>query len=405
MSTWIQILPSEPLVIGATRANTNFLTSNSYIPGRVVRGTWVEWMKIQGKEAEIIDHAEEMRIGNFFPYPSWGELKSAYPFSLSALTCKDFPGFRSEPSSPNHRGHGVLDTLMPQLAYQLLSQGASPALPFDLVCESCGSRLEKISGYYAQCSHRDRTRCIEIHDRYHAQTRVGLSRSRRAAQEGILYTVTAISPFLPEPGSLSEQVKRGYIGQVSGDPALVKDLLEALNHLPLGSLGARGYGKVSAAQAASIDPLPLEERLRIFNKRLLRAQQELLPIFPGHKPLGPPSGRVYFSVDLLSPGLFRQAGAYALKPHLRVQDQTLEPVFWLARPEHAGGWSPAWGLPKPTHLAAQAGSVYVFAWQGPEAELLKSLRSLEETGLGQQRDEGYGQCLICHPIHLEESEL
>ena len=102
MSTWIKILPSEPLVIGATRANTNFLTSASYIPGRVVRGTWVEWMKIQGKEAQIIAQAEKIRIGNFYPYPAWGELKSAYPFSLSALTCKDFPGFRSEPPSSHH---------------------------------------------------------------------------------------------------------------------------------------------------------------------------------------------------------------------------------------------------------------------------------------------------------------
>lgn len=405
MSTWIKVLPSEPLVIGATRANTNFLTSASYIPGRVVRGAWVEWMKIQGKEAEITHQAEKIKIGNFFPYPVWENLKSAYPFPLSALTCKNFPGFRSEPSAPNHRGHGVLDTLIPQLAYHLLCQEASPALPFELVCDLCEAPLEKISGFYAQCDQRGRPRYIEIHDRYHAQTRVGLSRARRAAQEGILYTVTAISPFLPEPGSLSEQVKRGFVGRVSGDPALVKDLLEALNSLSLGSLGSRGYGKVNATETTPLDPPPLEERLRAFNKRLGRARQELLPVFPGRTPPATSAGQIYFSVDLLSPGLFRQAGTYVLTPHLRVQNQTLEPVFWLARPEQASGWSPAWGLPKPSHLAAQAGSVYVFAWQGSEMELLKTLRSLEETGLGQQRDEGYGQCLICHPIHMEESEL
>jgi len=78
-------------------------------------------------------------------------------------------------------------------------------------------------------------------------------------------------------------------------------------------------------------------------------------------------------------------------------------VFWATQPTFVGGFSTAWGLPKPTHLGTAMGSVYVFRVdKSPDdAELLLWLESLEAQGVGMRTDEGLGEVLICHPFHKE----
>jgi CRISPR-associated protein Csx10 len=128
-----------------------------------------------------------------------------------------------------------------------------------------------------------------------------------------------------------------------------------------------------------------------------------LAVNPGRMPDGPQG--IYFSVDLLAPGIFRDdSGVPALVPILRLGNQTLRPILWMTRPDIASGWSTAWGLPKPTRLAARMGSVFVYRWEGAEDSLLSMLEGLEQEGIGERRDEGFGECLICHPFHLEVEE-
>jgi CRISPR-associated protein Csx10 len=92
-----------------------------------------------------------------------------------------------------------------------------------------------------------------------------------------------------------------------------------------------------------------------------------------------------------------------LKLGLNFNGHWLEPVFWATQPTFVGGFSTAWGLPKPTYLAAATGSVYVFRVdKSPDdPTLLSWLESLEAQGVGQHTDEGLGEILICHPFHKE----
>jgi CRISPR-associated protein Csx10 len=116
-----------------------------------------------------------------------------------------------------------------------------------------------------------------------------------------------------------------------------------------------------------------------------------------------PSG-TYFSVDLLAPSILRDPqGLPTLKLGLNFNGHWLEPVFWATQPTFVGGFSTAWGLPKPTYLAAATGSVYVFRVdKSPDdPTLLSWLESLEAQGVGQHTDEGLGEILICHPFHKE----
>jgi CRISPR-associated protein Csx10 len=76
----------------------------------------------------------------------------------------------------------------------------------------------------------------------------------------------------------------------------------------------------------------------------------------------------------------------------------------MTRAEFAGGWADTWGMMKPTALAAKMGSAYVFEWDGNEEELVPQLERLETEGVGLRRDEGFGECLVCHPFHQEVTE-
>jgi CRISPR-associated protein Csx10 len=53
-------------------------------------------------------------------------------------------------------------------------------------------------------------------------------------------------------------------------------------------------------------------------------------------------------------------------------------------------------------LASSAGSVYGFRWDPEWGPLdFEALERLEETGVGERTDEGFGELMVCHPFHLE----
>jgi CRISPR-associated protein Csx10 len=131
---WLRLTTEEPLIIGQGKADSSFLTTIAYVPGRVLRGAWADWLLAQGKGNDIGSIIERARIWNFFP--SREERLTCYtsPFLLSSLTCKREGGFLSEPE-PDERGHGVVDVLLPELAYVLLSELYGPAaVPFAPRC-------------------------------------------------------------------------------------------------------------------------------------------------------------------------------------------------------------------------------------------------------------------------------
>ena len=70
---------------------------------------------------------------------------------------------------------------------------------------------------------------------------------------------------------------------------------------------------------------------------------------------------------------------------------------------YVSGWNAAWRLPKETELVTQMGSVFVFHTPDIDAWLPK-LQTLENIGIGNRREEGFGQISICDPFHLQMRE-
>ncbi len=403
--TWLRIQPNEPLIFGWVKAGTNVLSSLPYLPGRVLRGAWADWLVAHGRERQIVPSLQHLRFGNFFPVADWRPISYVSPYLLSMLTCRTSRGFLSEPHRES-AGHGVVDTLLARLSYYLLKQaGAAIAAPFVLECAQCQSRMEVQSGFYAVYQGGDASWYVRTRERYHTQTRVALSRFRRAAAQGMLYTATALSPELERPDK-EGQASLQFCGRVYGSEEIIEELIQALNATPIGAMRTRGYGKIKVKVEETIGrTLPaLPERLERFNRMLAELYWDLKRLAANADDLPEAPTGLYFSVDLLAPGVFLRRGIPSLVPELQVAGYSLYPVFWLTRPDFAGGWSEAWGLPKPTALAATMGSVYVFHWLGDREVLIEALEHLEGEGVGERSDEGFGECWVCHPFHLEVDE-
>lgn len=401
---WLVIHPQEPLLLGHAKADTKLLSTLPYLPGRVLRGAWVDWLKTQPNPGPIADRVQDLHFGNFYPFADWQHVEYASPFLLSMLTCKARSGFVTEPSRGEER-HGVVDTLLPRLVYQQMEQmGAKMALPFGLTCARCDARMANESGLFAAYDDGSGTRYVKTRLSYWSQTRVALSRHRRAATEAMLYTASSLSPEVASPDE-SGQVALKFLGRVVGADALVDELITAINAMPIGAMRMRGYGRITAKRRPA-QMLSLRDRLIRFNQHLRETWRDLRRLATNPTSVPEEPDALYFSVDLMSPGIFRADGIPCLFPTLKLHGQTLGPVYWLTRPDFAGGWSEAWGLPKPTALAARAGSVYVFRWPEPEVTdvLIAALEDLEATGVGERCDESFGECYICHPFHQEESE-
>ncbi|RLG42859.1 MAG: CRISPR-associated RAMP protein Csx10 [Thermoproteota archaeon] len=405
---WLKIIPEEPLVLGSVRPDAQFLATRTHIPGRLLRGAWAEWLKMQGV-GDILGRVQRLHIGNFFPAVDEGELQYVLPFPLTAMTCKHHPGFRSE-FLEKHQGHGVVDTLLPQLAYHLLERaGARMTVPFTLTCAQCDTngrpgRMEQIDGFYGLYRYQKKEGYVRFRPRFHAQTKVALSRFRRASHFRMLYTVNALAPRAPAIMSKNGSKPVVFLGRVYGDPQAVQELQQALDHVAIGALHTRGYGRAKA-EIADIPGWPgLKERIKDFNRLLATLWQDLKRLAVNLNELPEKPEGLYFSVDLLSPGVFVNNGLPELVPELHIDGKALRPIWWATRPDMASGWSTAWGLPKPTNLAARTGSVYVYRWDGSLDDLLPTLQALEAEGLGLRRDEGFGEAVVCHPFHQEVEE-
>jgi len=374
---FISLKFSEPLYIGDVKPKSSFLATKDYIPGAPIRGALAEWLINKGREGEISGLVNRIRFGNFFP--SNGETPSL-PLPMTAMTCKDNPGFASKPNA-----HGVCDILIPQAAYLELERSGKPfPVPFAPACRKCGGRLEKYNNFYFKEDGKFR----EVKLGRVSQTKVALSRRRRVAQEDMLYHVTALRP---------EEVS--FIGRVwvqSEDDLSL--LLEALNESSIGGLTTRGYGKVEEAKLLKWSWGCVKDRLENFNEVFRKAWRELAELNSGEKE----SKHLYFTVDLLSSAALKDSyGIPTLKLNLQELGIDADLIHWVVRPGYASGWSTAWGLPKESALTAVRGSSFVYRVNGDIEEVESILEGLEEKGVGDRVDEGWGEIIVCHPFHME----
>lgn len=219
---------------------------------------------------------------------------------------------------------------------------------------------------------------------------------------------------------------------VSVEEAHERELRRALRQVHyLGAAVSRGMGRVTISARKQAKPTPTSERLALVANVLSKGVEPKRPTGLLSKEADwlerllvfnklwaeerksfvdeqkSSADGWYFSVDLQADTLLGQVNgpAYQLTPDLLDLPDQVQLVRAFASHRQIGGWSSAWGMPKPTAPAIAAGSVFLYHVPGGDVTLsrvvLERLDTLEREGVGQRREEGYGWLQICTPFHLE----
>lgn len=417
-----QISPQSPLLIGNRSSSSNFQETADFIPGSVLRGALAEKLLQACMAANNLEHhdacpdpstcpywqvfgSDEPWFGNAYPGGTYGPI---WPMPLTAHTCKRHPGWPSEEKP----GHGILDTLLADFTYGLVSDPAYPQralLQPELGeqwssawrpelrqvhdrCPTCGQSLKparKKRPYYAWESAPQPAQPLTKQRAVH----VGINRARGVAEDTLLYTQESIVPTHANQNFYAE------MRVASANAAQVQAALTATFYIGRGR--SRGYGKV-IIRPVTPNPYPaLADRLYDFN---VAARAALLPYQAVDERVQSAFDGQLFSLTLRTPGIFDVDQRPLRVPDmaaLRLPDGVLCLQSW-ARTEQVGGWHNADQLPRRTMLATSAGSVFLYFAPDtiPVSDLTAALARLEAAGIGRERERGYGRVTVCAAFHL-----
>lgn len=417
----VQVKPDAPLQLGTESTFGNYERTAAVIPGAVLRGVIagaaLEHCTQSRSRHTAADHAacpdrETCPFWQIFDpdhEPLWGfaypaPYAPAWPFPLTARTCKREPDYPHTDHQQRPHGHGVYDVLAGEFVDDLLTDPEFPQretlLPglqglatvktlLRTTCPTCGGRLVPAAGYYAWNDQQGSTYAGRVAMR--RATHVGINRARGVAEDSLLFTQEVLDVG---QGALSFHARVRVPAAVW--PFLKPYLADA--EYTIGRGRSRGNGRVHILGDVIPTPANVAGRVAEFTQALSGAVNRRKREDPR---LQSPAG-AFFALTLNSPLILERFG----QPRARLDstDLGLPDAHLLrswARTEVVGGWDSAARLPRATRLAIQTGSVFVYWTPAPhdDAALLARLAELELTGVGEERPRGYGHVTVCAPFH------
>src|SRR5579884_92828 len=407
----VTVTLESPLSLGERKPGGQAAPPLDYLPGARLRGAVAELLLDEGSAAGSEGAgAPDARVGALFAGDRPAIFRDALPgtpeaagelLPATAVSCKRHAGFRS--GGGRRAGHGVFDTLLDRAFLETLKPAGLLYRP-RCATPGCMEWAERFGGHYSVRG-AGSLRYFQVEVPRRLLARVALDRRRRVAADELLYTVPVLSEAAY--GETEDAQPTVFHGEVlvpdDADGALLRDALGRVDHL--GGGGSRGLGAVQVSTAPAAAPeTSLAARLELFRGAVARRREQYARLAP--LSVASLEG-AYFSVDLRSDALLRRQGwapttvldADLLRAAAGVDDPSLTLVRAYAAPAWRGGWNAAWGLPRPTELAAARGSCYLFrttdlaAWNA-------ALEALEWQGIGLRTAEGYGRVHVCDPFHL-----
>lgn len=410
-----------------------------YIPGATLRGAlaW-HWRRTKAEAcndpnfARLLDEGL-LRCGPL--YPDNDDSRStpglAQVLPATARTCKHQPGFRSDEviAEERERGHGVRDSLAALVEEAVLARWENAGTPAD--GEINGLRL------FETCKYPD---CESAMDRYLVYYETGEFAGRpsywRSKAPKRLITRSAILPTLQStaPGNLYSREALEE-GQHLAGWLFVDEEIEGWMQEKLGE--GEGEGIVSTGEEFYVGAARTAGfgQVRVMNceadwgrwAQMMGAMDKRLDGFEQRLPASLRKEWSFAPVTLLTDTILLDAHlrhASALTPAVLENYRLLEsrmgrsaPPPWpqgmelfvaAARTRRVAGWNTADGgkRPRSDDWAVAAGSVFVLAAPpDKQEELRRACGWLEENGIGERREDGYGQVLVAHPFHALAEEV
>jgi CRISPR-associated protein Csx10 len=255
-------------------------------------------------------------------------------------------------------------------------------------------------------------------------TRVAINRTTGTAEDQRLYSPLVLSEVVRDKGKDGEKDKdedkvhptvfRGTVVLPDGDETALKAFREiaqkALREIThVGGRQTSGLGRISitaepgVAEDAAAIKARVERLTKLFQEQAKRYQAL------GGDAWDIPDGTI-FTVNLLSDAILVEDGwlpTYTLSREMLEQATGIEVrlVRAFTGATIIAGWSMLWQRPKATAPGVTMGSLFVFqADQKLSDADYKALAQLQTDGIGERRQEGYGQIRICDEFHSWRSD-
>ena len=391
----------SPILTGGRKPSGQAVEAINYIRGGLIRGAIAKALL-----ADLKNNEPDADFERLFLNDDAGIFRNCTPgakvLPATAASCKDFSGFYK---AGDNEKHGIFDTLLERIVSEKANWMYQPN------CPKCQGRVEAQGGFYTKSESSFTKK--ELNTRL--LTRVAINRQRKVAEDELLYHLTAIDPIIVKNKTETSQdevesekvILQGSARIPSG---LVDKVSQALQQKVkrLGGGSSRGLGKVGITVDKQQSSDPLNQRIAAFNKALQNVWVSYADL--PNTEIGAFEG-TYFSVNLQSDAILTtedgwQRSMVFTAPMLKEMTGCKTDVTFVrsfVSYDYVGGWNAAWGLPKETDLVTKIGSVFVFHTPDIDA-WLSELETLENIGIGNRREEGFGQILICDPFHLRTRE-
>ena len=388
----IMVMLESPIITGGRKPAGQAVEAVQYIRGGLIRGAVAKaWLVDLGNSEPDNDFKQLFINGDAGIFRNCTPGAKVLP--ATAAGCKDFPGFLAKNDTEKH---GIFDTLCEKIVSEKAGWMYQPNCPNP----GCGGRVESQGGFYEDVAGSYEKRHLNTR----LLTRVAINRQRKVAADELLYHLTSVDQLSIDGKEVCLQ------GTVRVPSALTNKVADTLQKKVkrLGGGSSRGLGKVNLEVKKHISSDTLAQRIDDFNNAL-RAVWETYSKLPNVK-IGTFEG-TYFSVNLQSDAILTaedgwQRSMAITAPMLQEMagcTADVELIRSFASYDYAGGWNAAWRLPKETELSTCMGSVFVFRTPDIDA-WIPALKHLEKIGVGNRREEGFGQILICDRFHLRTWE-
>ena len=410
--------------------------SLSYIPGTTLRGA-LAWQVLTGQPAATREATfqqlfgpDGLRCGPLYPLSRATDPGAdvTLPLPLTARTCKRQGGFRTDPDPLQARDHhGALDVLIDALEEVARRQlaadpaGASEAAKLAglerherCAQPDCTAAMDRFSGYYQFGIARGGRWFRQVQPLKRLATRTAILEELGSARPGALFSREVLAPdqqfagFVEVPEALAAEFEKllpvGGELQVGAGRTAGLGRLEVADRRPDWGALTRLVGKPDQRQQAFSACLPQSLRTRwALTPITLLSDAILLDPWLRYASAPEPDVLRHYAELAALAGATPPPPPPDLSLFLGVSRGVRCAAWHVGSPEPgAGAMLHRGGRPRTQDQGIAAGSTFVLAApvdQGPQ--LLQFAAWLEEYGLGERREEGYGQLLVAHPFHTE----
>ncbi len=379
----VRITARSPLAFAERKPGVQFRESLPYVPGTALFGALGRHLAETGAFDE--DFLRRIRCHNAYPMQdgdAW-----VRPLSLTALQPK------GQSKAP------VVDALVARVCWE---RQCPPALIY-LPTDDDGRAWELPSWrFYTLTPWGPQERQVA----QRVLSRVAINRRRGTAEDQRLYSPLVLSEANYDPRTDTIEASR-FLGSFSVDAADAARLAGLLPHLRyVGGRQSTGLGAVTVEpwlpERVPEEP-PLIERVERLTSRFQRQAAFYCELGGNAWDIQP---RTIFTVNLLADAILYREGwlptqelSAAMIEELTGIKVTLLRAF--TRNLTIGGWATLWQRPKATSLAVGMGSLYLFQAEEPlTAAACSELERLQLEGIGERRQEGFGQVRIIDTFHL-----